>query len=181
MYYVMDAKTAIAKLGNIVLESGDFSEEDIETALIAAGFSGIQAKRTYVLVQTAWARSFLGNLRIQFSPEYICLNALGNIVESGQLEQDPYYIEAQAFAKQYLKTSGGERLALMSSEVDAINQALKAGSKAKDLVLAPILIFLEPPTDEGLKNAQQVLNQVMEKIERDNPSPKKKPWWMFWG
>jgi hypothetical protein len=174
----MTPEAAVAKLAEIAVARSEFSEDDIYAALAAAGLPDPMADRAYKFTQTAWGRSFLAGLGVQFSPEYVCFNASGEEIESGRLDDEPFYAAACALAKQYAKSTGFQRLALMSADVRAINELLNKGSKAKDLVTSPAILFLEAPTVAGMEKARLRIAQHMAALPKANS--RKKPWWRFW-
>jgi hypothetical protein len=125
-------------------------------------------------------------LGVRFSPDYFCLNGAGEVVESGELEKEPYFVAASKLATQYAGLPAFVRLAVMSADVNTVNGMLKAGSKPKDLLLSPAAMFVEPATPAGMEKARQFLVQRMSaatklgrSVAPDSP-PVKKPWWRFW-
>jgi len=127
---------------------------------------------------------FLDGLGVRFSPDYLCFNGAGDVIESGLLTEQPYFMAAMSLVKQYARTSGFPRFALMSSDVNAVNSALNAGSKAENLVMAPAALFMEAATPEGIEKARKLLAQRVGASGKAGGSrratPLNKPWWRFW-
>ncbi len=109
---------------------------------------------------------------IRFPPDYLCFNAAGDVIESGLLAEQPFFVAATTAARNR-PPRGLPRLALMSADLNAVNSALKAGSKPENLVTGPPAIFIEPPTSEGMEKAHKAINDRL-------TSPAKKPWWRLW-
>ena len=174
----MSPDAAVAKLVEIVVSKRDFSEDDIYAAMTAAGIPDPIADRVFMFTQIASGRTLLAGLGVRFSPEYFCFNAAGDVVESGQLDEEPYYSAATVLAKQHFRSPGFQQLALMSANVHAINEMLNKGSKATDLITSPAFLFLEAPTEAGMMNARQRITEHMVALQKANPV--KKPWWRFW-
>jgi len=169
---------AVAKLADIVAERREFSEDEIYSAMSSAGLPNEIADRAFKFTQTAWGRAFLARLGVRFSPEYLCFNSAGEVIETGQLEGEPHYAAAMYLVPRYSSSAGFQRLALMSADVHAVNELLNKGSKAKDLVTSPAFLFLEAPTESGMVKARQVIAKHMTKLQKENPL--RKPWWRFW-
>ena len=178
---------AVARLAEIVAGRAEFSEDEVYAEMAQAGIPDAVADRAYKFTQTAWGRAFLTTFGVHFSPDYLCLNGAGDVVESGRLEEQPYYIAAHRLAAGYATSPGFRRLALMSADAGAINNALQAGSKPENLVTGPAALFMEAPTPAGLEKAQQAIARRMAAsrapsapASRESTSAKK-PWWRLWG
>ncbi len=154
-------ESAVACLADIVADRHEFTEDEVYTALADAGVPTSLADRAYKFTQVAWGRVFLASLGVRFSPDYVCLNALGEVVESGHLANEPCFSAASQLAPRYAGTPGFRRLALLSADVNAVNNALHRGSKPEDLVTAPAFLFLETPTAGGMENARRVIAQYL--------------------
>jgi hypothetical protein len=115
---------------------------------------------------------FLDGMGIKFPADYLCFNAAGDVIESGLLAEQPYFAAAMTIARSR-PPRGLPRLALMSSDVNAVNSALKAGSKPEDLVVGPPAMFMESPTPAGMDKARQAIRDRL-------ATQAKKPWWRFW-
>ncbi len=165
----MTPEAAVSQLAEIVVARRAFSEDDVYAAMADAGIPTDVADRAYKFTQTAWGRAFLAPLGVRFSPDYVCFNASGDIIESGRLEDEPYFIAARALAKQHARSEGFQQLALMSADAHAINTALNKGSKAEDLVTAPVFLFLEAPTEAGMDKARRVIAQHTAAIKKQYP------------
>src|SRR5947209_567159 len=152
-------ESAVAQLAEIVAPRRAFTEEEVYVALADAGIPDSLADRAFKFTQIAWGRTFLAGLGITFSPEYVCFNAAGEVVESGRLADEPCFAAASRLADQFSRTPGFVRLAVMSADVVAVNQALHAGSKPENLVMTPAFLFLEAPTPDGMENARRVIAQ----------------------
>ncbi|HEV3444731.1 MAG TPA: DUF6348 family protein [Gemmataceae bacterium] len=182
----MNPEGAVALLAGIVAGRHEFSEDEIYAAMAHAGVPSALADRAYKFTQVAWARALLARLGVRFSPEYVCFNASGRVVESGRLVDEPFFAAASRLAERYAAAPGFKRLTLMSADVNALNSALQTGAKPEDLVSAPAFLFLEAPTAAGMENAQRVIAQHMASSPRSSapakPEPAlRKPWWRFWG
>jgi hypothetical protein len=177
---------AVARLAEIIAARGEFSEDDIYAAMAEAGIPDAVADRAYKFIQIAWGRVFLDGLGVRFSSDYLCFNGAGEVVESGLLAEEPYFVAAMSLAQQYARFPGFPRFALMSADVNAVNSALKAGSKPENLVMAPAALFLEAATPEGIDKARQFLAgrttspSEAGSSERRELRPANKPWWRFW-
>jgi len=169
---------AVSKLAAIVAEKREFSEDEIYSAMSSESIPSAVADRAFKFTQIAWGRALLDGIGVQFSPEYFCFNASGEVTESGRLEEEPYYFAALALVPQNIKSAGFQRLALMSADVHAVNQLLNKGSDPKNIITTPAYLFLEAPTEVGIKKAEQVIAEYMASLKKVRPV--QKPWWRFW-
>ena len=151
--------------------------ETIEEELAKTGLTKETIERALNFTQIAWGRSFLAGMGITFSDLYFCFTEDGSLVESGKLEDDPYFRLATEVAGDYRGSNAFKLLALTSAELNAVNQALNRGSEPQNLVTAPASIFLDPPTEAGFKKAQSLMTQKL----KENQPQVQTPWWRFWG
>jgi hypothetical protein len=151
-----------------------------------AGIPDPVADRAFKFTQIAWGRVFLDGLGVQFSPDYLCFNGAGEVIESGPLAEQPYFAAAMGLARRYARSPGFPKFALMAADVNAVNNALHAGSRPENLVLGPAALFLEAATPAGIDKARRLLAQRASAASRSGgagarePAPAKKPWWRFW-
>ena len=160
--------------------------------MAAAGIPAPVADRAYKFTQVAWGRLFLSGFGIEFAPDYLCFNATGDVIESGQLAEQPFFVAAMDAGKRHPPPNGLPRLALMSADVNCFHRALSAGSNPKDLVSGPTAMFMETPTPAGMDKASQLLAQRLEMLaikqgiqlntgaSQASRAPSKIPWWKFW-
>jgi Family of unknown function (DUF6348) len=179
-------ETAVAWLADIIAARDDFTEDEAYAALAEAGVPAALADRAYKFTQIAWGRALLAGIGVQFSPEYIWFNGSGEVAESGRMADEPCFVAASRLGERYAGAPGFKRLALMSADVHAVNNALHHGSKPEDLVTAPAALFLAAPTAAGMENARQVIAQHLAKVPKPSASARAKPasakpWWRFWG
>lgn len=181
----MNADDVTNRLAKILadLPADEFSEDQVYRAMDEAGISSTDGDRAYKFGQIAATRVALGDLDLKFAPNYFCLNAEGEIVEEGLLENEPSFIAAAHAMRESAYATGFARLAAISSEVNAINTALNSGSKPANLVLSPPAIFLEAPTDAGLEAARLELTRRVKAGSPNRPAGATqlpRPWWRFW-
>jgi hypothetical protein len=183
----MAPEEAVARLAEIIAGRGEFTEDDLYAAMAEAGLPDPVADRAFKFTQTAWGRVFLGGLGVQFSPNYLCFNGAGDVIESGRLSEQPYFVAAMDLVPRYARSPGFQRLALMSADVNAVNDLLHAGSKPENLVMSPAAFFLEAATPAGLAKAQQLLadrarssGKASSRASPKAEAPAAKPWWRFW-
>ena len=172
----MKPSDAVADLAAVLLASPEASVEEIYDALTRRGLTQDIADRTFKFTQIAWGRRFLEGFK--FEDLYFCLDAEGRVIEEGRLTEEPYFQAAFRLADEYIHTPAFTPLALASADVQAINEALKAGSKPENLMSTASFVFLAMPTPEGVRAAQAVMDAYMEGFRKRN---RRKPWWKFWG
>jgi hypothetical protein len=198
---------AVARLAELMDTRAKLSEDEIYAMMREAGIPDPVADRALKFTQIAWGRVFLGSFGVRFSPDYFCFNADGDVVESGPLREQPYFAAAMSLARRYANTPGFQRLAVMSADVDAVNKALNAGSKAENLVTSPAALFFEAATPAGQEKARKLIAQMAAAADKEDrakrseaarparptrpaeparpaspakPATPAKPWWRFW-
>jgi hypothetical protein len=153
-------EAAVAQLTEAIAMRTELTEDDLYAAMAKAGIPFAAADRAFKFTQIAWGQQFLAGLGdFTFAPDYLCFNGAGDVIESGLLREQPYYVAAVAATKRYESSPGFRQFALMSAEVQAINKALQAGSRPANLDLAPSALFMEPATPAGLEKAQRLLSE----------------------
>lgn len=184
----MTPSEAVTRLAELIAPEAEFEEDEVYSAMFMAGMNADVADRAFKFTQIAWGRAFLNGVGVNFSPDYFCFDGSGNVIEAGQLANQPYFIAAMELAKRYIGMPGFNRMVLASADVISVNKALNAGSKPENLVSAPAALFMEPPTPEGMDKAKQIILGILKspekipsaKLEVAKPEPQSKPWWMFW-
>jgi hypothetical protein len=170
-------EAAVTRLAEIIATRDDFTENDLYAAMADAGIPAPVADRAYKFTQTAWGRVFLDGIGVRFSNDYLCFNGAGDVIESGLLADQPYFSAAMRLAPQYARSPGFPRFALMSADVNAVNGALKSGSKPENLVMGPAALFMEAATPAGIAKARDILTGW---VSASKQVTDKKPWWRFW-
>jgi len=176
----MTPREAVIILAEVVASRDEFTEDDLYAALSRASVPDDLADRTYKLTQIAWGRFFLSGLGVTFSEAFYWLNANGQIVSSGVLSNEPSYAVALSLAERYAPYPGFHQLALMSADVQAVNQLLKKGSKPEDLQGAPAVMFTEPPSPQGMASADRLLAEGLAPQTPHNATRERRPWWKLW-
>jgi hypothetical protein len=133
--------------------------DEIYRAAVASGVPGRLADRAFKFAQIAWGRFSLGTLGVQFSPDDMCFNADGEVVESGRLEDEPCFAAATRLVERFALTPAYQRLAYSSADFNTVIDARRAGSKLEILETGPAGVFLEAPTKAGLRRATERLTR----------------------
>ena len=181
----MSPEAAVACLAEILAARAELTEDELYAAMASAGVPEPVADRAYKFTQIAWGRVLLDGLGVKFAPDYLCFDGAGEIIESGLLAEQPYFVAAMAAARQRPPPAGLPRFAQMSADVSAVNSALNAGSRPEDLVTGPPALFMELPTQAGIDKARQLLAKQAAPGKAGGAgatgaAPDKKPWWRFW-
>jgi hypothetical protein len=155
----MTPEQAVAYIIKITADIPEFFDDDVYDAMFEAGVPDEIADRAFKFTQIAWGRVCLDDLGVKSDPGYLCFNADGEIIESGLLAEEPYFIAAMAAAQRSPLPAGLVRMALMSADVHAANEQFNAGSKAEDLITGPQALFMEAPNPGAVEKAQQVLRE----------------------
>lgn len=180
----MSPEVAVTRLAEIVGARAEFTEDELYASMAEAGVPDSVADRAYKFTQTAWGRVLLDGLGVRFGTDYLCFNGAGEVIESGQLAEQPYFVAAMRLAPQYTRSPGFKRFALMSADVSAVNNALHKGSQPESLAMGPAAYFMEAATPAGMERAVRLLSERAAANKPDGagatPSASKNPWWRFW-
>lgn len=171
----MTPEETIHRLAQILEGLPAFTEDDVYSAMDAAGIPDADADRAYKFTQIACGRMLLDGLVGRFTNDYFWLDASGEVVESGKLQDEPYFAAATALVRGKPSRWMGQ-LGAMSGDVAAINEALTRGSSPGDLETGPVVLFRENPTASGMEKA----NQLIAKLLKASAPAARKPWWRFW-
>ena len=155
----MTPKEAVETLAKILADQSIPVEEDaIYDALEAAGMPDDVADKAYKFVLLACGRVLLQRMGVKAPNEYYAFDGQGEIAESGEVSEEPNYVAAlELDIPQLIGQDVFSKFSVMSSEVNAVNQAMMAGSNLNDLVLLPVTFFIEMPTDEAMGKVQQFI------------------------
>lgn len=164
--------------------SADAEEDDLIASITSLGIDELQARRAFMFIQTAWARSVLSKLPVKLSREYILFDKDGRAYERKPLMSSPWFVAASDEAERLSPRSGFDTIVTMSAEFNAVNNALLAGSQAEDLVMLPV--YMNPPdmSDEGWARARAYISADATRL-RDSQTvasqtPDSRPWWKLW-
>ena len=155
----MNVATAIRRAVPILAEHGRTDSGILRSWLLRAGLSSEQAHDAVRFIPLAFGRQILAGMGVELPDSYIRVRAVDGRREERPLAEEPFYREAWKAATTLGSELGGDvftNVALLSSELQAVNEALNAGASPENLVAsAPLIEWNRPPS-----------------------SPP--PWWKFW-
>lgn len=169
---------AIGQFAKAIELSPDATDGDLINTLASNGVVESVAERVVRFTPVAFGRQLLDGLGITFSDEYWRFDAMGKVVQSGNLSEDDVFTAATTTAPTFTQSPSFQTIALSSSEVSAVNQALNGGSNPADLVAGPVVIFDEQPTPMGITRAQDRIQASLQ--SEASPNAPDKPWWKVW-
>jgi hypothetical protein len=166
--------------------------EDVDSAferLYAEGIESDLLHRAASFAPLALCRMIFAGVGARFSSDFIRVRRNGS-TEQSKLMREPAFARSVALYPELLSAGmaeGLKRLSMCSSTFNALNSALRAGSKPDDLVMSPPLI---PDSDTDAATLEQAIRQ-MRRSASDAlpapaapvpPTPKSPPrrWWRFW-
>lgn len=156
---MMDTQTLLSRYLRVASAEPQSDDCGWAAALVRDGCSVEQAWELVRFVPIALGRLFLEGLGIRFSSEYLKLDAEGNLLERGKIDDIAVFSLVMGKGTSVVSGRLVGQLGPRSSEVHAVNAALHAGSKSEGLIAAPPLIFDEPPSELGLQRAQEHIEQ----------------------
>lgn len=153
--------TAIRRAIPILAEHGTIDSGILRAYLIRGGLSRAHAAQALRFVPLALGRAILlEGMGMSLSDSYLLVH--GDERTETHLADEPFFTETMRLASAFGREFGIDavsKVALQSSEVQAVNAALNAGAQPEHLVASMPLVEWE----EGVDNAP--------------PKPK----WKFWG
>jgi hypothetical protein len=131
---------AAARLVKLVEIFPDLDDPDLVDALTAEGIEPSSARRLVAFVPTAFARVILESMGVTLDANFETPSSTG---PSGRrpLQSIPEYVAGSTIAPALRGSAGFLQLAVRGSEMKAVDSLLQGGSKAEDVVLAPILVL----------------------------------------
>jgi hypothetical protein len=144
-----EIETAVAAAIRLLAEE----EADNFTVILmeAEGVTAPVAERALAFVPLAFGRLLLSGMGITFAEE--CLMAHGGSTVTLPLKAIPVYQAALAAAQRTQSAAEFSPVALRSSEVAAVNNALNHGSQPHDLILGPPALTRVEATEEEIAAA----------------------------
>src|SRR5262249_29701555 len=118
---------------------------DAIAEMVSLGATPREATRLYSFVTLAFGRELIGRLGATTSDRFVLREPDGRQTEQ-PLASEPLFMQAVALARSRNQLSKDQFscIAMQSSEIAAVNQALHNGSHAADLVLpAPMILLPE--------------------------------------
>lgn len=145
----MEILESIKTAAPIFAEHKDSDWEVLEQALVNAGISPPLTTRLIEFMPLAFARALLEGMGIAFEEYYVRHDPQTNRNQHTKLADETVYREsfeaASSIMAQKLAGDAFMAVALRSSELAAVNDALNNGSKPEDLVMSPPVMLW----DEG--------------------------------
>jgi len=160
----MTPEMTVTKLVEIMAAMPELSGSPIYKAMQDAGIPYVMGHLAFSFTQNAWGQVFVDGLGIKLCDEYAILEADGTLIETGRSSNNPFFTTARQLAPKYRHTPAFEYMALTSSIVRSVNASLQNGSKPEDLVMMPDVLFLETPTEEGLRKVHQFMSDYASKL-----------------
>ena len=158
----MGTANAIRRALPILVEHGRGDPGILRVWLIRSGVSRVDAAAAIRFVPLALGSAILlAGLGITFSDSYLLFNEAAGTREEKNLADEPFFAETMKLAPALgaeLGVDAVSAVALLSSEVQSVNEALKVGASAESLVASLPLVVWE----DGIDNAR------------------KPPRWKFW-
>jgi hypothetical protein len=165
----MSPDDSVQHVARLFTTDPEFTEDGVYAAMVTANVPDREADVAYKFTQAAWGRLLLDGMGIKFADDYYCLDGNGEVVDSGKLSAEPHFIAATRLARRHSTQAGFKRLAAMSADFHAVNQALNAGSRPENLLSAPLVLFLEPPSEAGMAKARRFMTDLLSPPEPSAP------------
>ena len=182
---VIEAENFLSTLFHLPIED-QTDEAGLLDLLDRMGFDDAYVRRALQMVPIALGRQLLADTEQPFSDTWVALDADGEELARGSLQDEPVFTEAMHFDQDAIGNAFG-LYATNSVEVLALNK-LAEDEDAEPWTAPPVLIFRDPPTLAGMAKGEALLEAHAEAVKAESGSRKgndqnqvtKKPWWKFW-
>lgn len=181
-YYQRNEIEEAERLVETALHLPYYDQADSEAwtdLLLKMGFDEYEVFKAVNLIPRALGRELLKESDLSFEDSFSILDEQGNAVEHGRLSRDPIFRAASKVDFEEIGHQLFSLHALKSAEVDAVNQALEAGSCAEDLVFSGTVLMGAPVS--SARPARSEPKSEPPKPHTSEKDDEKKPWWKFWG
>jgi hypothetical protein len=155
----MNTAAAIRRAIPVLAQHGS-SDDIVSIWLIRAGLLRKQAHDARRFIPLAFGREILGGMGVSLPDTYY--RVTGDSREERPLASEPFFQETLQSAEALGREFGGETfttIATQSAELQALNQALNAGSSPQDLIAGSPFVEWDATLDAEVES---------------------KPWWKFW-
>jgi hypothetical protein len=161
----MTPDVAVDCLAKFIVARDDFTYDEISMAMARAGMPGDVVYRAFNFTQVAWGQWLNNEKGFRNSSAYVCFDVNGSVVESGRLVDEAYFVAASKLISRYADNKGFLKFAMSSSFAREADSLLESGLDPihlKNLQPSPAVLFLDTPTAEGIKNANNWLDNYIE-------------------
>lgn len=136
---------------------------DAELTRILAAAGVPRAGHVVAMLPLAYGRRILDGL-VELPTTFCEIDDAGEVARESALADDPIFAAADRLARSEATRKDLDRIGLVSSEVNAVNNALHAGSKPENLMMSSPMMRLgpdDPPGTPPLADAQAMLDALV--------------------
>lgn len=156
---ILNVTAAIFRAVPILAQYSDDDSGIVRIGLLRAGLSPEQTTEAVAFISLAFGRELLTGMGVTLPETYMQAGDDGSSVER-KLADEPMFSEALKLVPRIAAEMGQgvfTAVALQSSELKAVNEALNQGADPANLVASPPVVLLPHA-----------------------PARDKRPWWKFW-
>lgn len=172
--------TAIDKQIRSYLSEFETSKGNLDVVkdrLLQQNMSLVDVHRLQIFLTIAAARLAFEGMVEEFPDTYIQVHQGGTITADQRLIDEPLFARGWLILLELIQTGKKQLvtdLSLMSGDLQAIDKALKHGSKPENLILSPNILADPDVSDEDF---QRALTQFSAPTKA---KPLERPWWKLW-
>lgn len=156
-----EAQKDILRYTEIIQQDFHQDIDILVSKLMELGLTEQKANEVVWFTSIAFGRTLLNGSGIEFSDVYLVFNSRGKVIQEGLLSENETYQAAEVVALAlYANQDLFLNIALISSEINSVNQALESGITMEDLrgsKLFPVGVFSETISDHNLQRAFEVI------------------------
>ncbi|MFY0570550.1 DUF6348 family protein [Archangium lansingense] len=186
LFLVLQGGVDVSRGVAAFVDPPDRDDKLILEELRAQGATPLEAEKVVAYLPLAFGQMMVHDMGPRFPDSAIFVSESTPNERPMFLPEDPLWREAIRLAKTALEGRSLTRdqfgaIALRSSTIHALNNALNAGSKPEDLVFAPSIIPLSTEAATELHSqAPAIRRPAPAPPPPVTPTPAQKPWWKFW-
>jgi hypothetical protein len=167
----------VADLAGVICRMRDAEDGAVREELTRRGVCPAVAEQAVALIPLAFGRWMIARMEMSSPPDEAIVMRDDKSQRTIRLEENAIYRDARRLVDEGLKygtisKDDFEAIMTRSSEFQALNTALHAGSKPADLVFSRPVIHASHDWSED--------EPAIAMPSSASAPPKKKPWWRFW-
>ncbi|WNG37225.1 hypothetical protein F0U61_28785 [Archangium violaceum] len=186
LFLVLQGGVDVSRAVAAFVAPSDRDDELIYEELRSQGATPLEAEKLVAYLPLAFGQVLVQHMGPRFPDSALFVTAGTRNERPVFLPEDPLWCESIRLAEEAIADGSLTRdqfnaIALRSSTLHALNNALNAGSKPEDLVFAPSVITLSAEAAAELHNQAPAIRPSASAAPPPNtPAPPQKPWWKFW-
>jgi hypothetical protein len=151
--------TALQWLTELVEQQSEFTQDAICDELEALGVDAKTSNRAYNILQVTAGREMATQFGVELAPMFYFFHGDGSIAETGEVATHTEFQEAKRLCQNRMSNKGFQHLALMSADMNIINDMFHQNREPKNCKMSPPAIFIGAASDAGYAKVIEFLTE----------------------